>query len=360
VGKGRPCAIIAGVSSRIFLCICLVAVVGLGGSAEAAAPRSSVPAGFQPVSFTAVSESDFWLLGTVRCHGRRCTAIVRTTDGGRSFAAVGAPALPVSGTTPELRFADHLDGFAFVRWSGLFYATHDGGASWQRLRLGRVLGFATGAGKVYVVTSRRLEYSRVAANAWHARPLPFSSDGSALDLQAHQANLWLLGTHGGKTSARDELARSIDAGQTFATARGPCVPGLGGELAPTSSTVVWAVCPTGMSAGAWRSTNGGVSFARVRTPPLVNAAQIAPASGTTAVLHRGGNTRLLRTTDGGRTWSAARTPGRAVSIIFVGLTDARVGAALAQTGYDQSAKTEVVALWRTTDGGATWSTVRVR
>src|SRR5438132_214317 len=103
---------------------------------------------------------------------------------------------------------------------------------------------------------------------------------------------------------------------------------------------------------------GSNSFARIRTPPLVNSAQLAPASDSTAVLARGVGARLLRTTDGGKTWNAPKTPGRATDVIWVGFTDARVGAALAH-GYDASAKTEVTALWRTTDGGATWSKVRV-
>jgi photosystem II stability/assembly factor-like uncharacterized protein len=347
--------------SRALLSVVLVAVTCSASSSDAAVARSSVPAGFEPVSFTAVSERDFWLLGTVPCHGSRCTAIVRTKDGGRSFAAVHAPALPTSGNTPELRFADRLDGFAFIPWRGVFYATHDGGASWRRLALGRVLGFATGAGNVYVVTSRRLEYSRVFANAWHSRPLPFTSDGSAIGLAAHGANLWLLGTRPSNgPSANDELARSSDAGRTFITGAGPCVPGLGGELAPTSPHVVWAVCPTGMSAGAWRSTDGGISFARLRTPPLVNSAQLAPASASTAVLARGVGSRLLRTSDGGKTWNAPKAPRRTTDIMWVGFTDARVGAALVQTGYDAKAKTEITELWRTTDGGATWSKIRVR
>ena len=343
--------------SRAFLS--LVLFVGLGTSSGAAVPARSVPAGFEPVSFTAVSERSFWLLGTVPCSGGRCTAIVRTTDGGRRFVTIHAPALPTSGTTPELRFADRLDGFAFVPWRGLFYATHDGGATWRRLALGRLVAFATGSGNVYVATSRRIEYSPVSTNAWHARPLPFTSDGSPLDLAAHGANLWLLGTQRATGSFHDDLARSNDAGRTFRTGAGPCVPGLGGGLAPTSTNVVWAVCPTGMLGGAWRSTNGGISFAHLPTPQLVNAAQIGPASATTAVLDRGVGVRLLRTTDGGRKWSPPKTPGRATSIVWVGFTDARVGAALVQTGYSESAKTEVTALWRTTDGGATWSNVRV-
>jgi hypothetical protein len=122
---------------------------------------------------------------------------------------------------------------------------------------------------------------------------------------------------------------------------------------------MWAVCPTGMLAGAWRSTDGGVTFQHVNTPPLVNSAALAPASGTTAVLARNGaRSRLLRTTDGGVHWTAPRVPGLATFVPWIGFTDADVGAALVQTGDDGSAKIERQALWRTTDRGASWSRVR--
>src|SRR5207247_4574552 len=112
-GSLRPAKMLLNV--RALLGVVAVSVL-VGGSAAAAVSRSSVPARFQPLSFTAVSERDFWLLGTVPCRRGRCTAIVRTRNGGKSFAAVHAPALPMTGTTPELRFADRLDGFVFVRW----------------------------------------------------------------------------------------------------------------------------------------------------------------------------------------------------------------------------------------------------
>jgi hypothetical protein len=347
-----PSAIIDLVTFRLLLALLVLVVLGSG--AGTAAPKRSVPAGFRPLSFTAVSERDFWLLGTVPCDGHRCTSIVRTTDGGRSFTVLTAPTLPSSGNTPVLRFADHTDGFAFVPWSGWFFSTHDGGVTWKRLNLGRILGFATGAGKVVVATSGRLESSAVFADAWRSRSLPFPSDGSALDLEARQARLWLLGTRRGSVPSHDVLARSSDAGRTFVTGVGPCVPGLGGELAPTSGDTVWAVCPTGMSAGAWRSTDGGVHFTRLRTPQLVNSSQLAPASASIAVLDRGVAARLLRTTDGGATWKPPSTPGGGTNVFWVGFTDARVGAALVQTTGTSSA------LWRTTDGGATWATVRIR
>ena len=190
--------------------------------------------------------------------------------------------------------------------------------------------------------------------------MPFTPDGSVLDLAAHGPDVWLLGTlAGNKRMEHDELARSTDAGRTFVTGPGPCYAGLGGELASTSAGVIWALCPTGMLAGAWRSTDGGITFTHLTTPPLVNSAMLAPASDDTAVLvGNGAGSRLLRTTDGGATWKAASTPAPAMYTPWIGFTDAQVGTALVQTGWDASAKVEMQALWRTTDGGAHWSKVR--
>lgn len=340
-------------SLRTLLVIACSAVLGLAGTSSAALSNRPVPSGFQPLSFTAVSENDFWLLGSVPCRRGHCAAIVRTTDGGKTFTAINAPHLSLAGLTPELRFADRRDGFLFSPWHGPFFATHDGGRTWVQVVLGPIRGFATGGGRVYVVSAHSLALGAVAFKGWSSRPLPFPSDGSPVDLEAHGRYLWLLGTRRGATPVHDVLARSADAGRTFRTAPAPCTPGLGGQLAPTSATDVWAVCPTGMLAGAWHSTDGGKTFARVRTAPLVNAAQIAPASATTAVIARGGNAGLIRTTDGGKSWKRPTTPRRGSDIFFVGLTDARVGAALVHNGASSE-------LWRTEDAGATWFRVLVR
>jgi photosystem II stability/assembly factor-like uncharacterized protein len=346
-----------------------------GAHVPAAVALREPATGFNPLSFTAVSDSDYWLLGSVRCGKRRCNAILRTTDGGRSFARVDVPRLRSvdrAPLTPTVRFADVRDGYLFTGGvGGIFYSTHDGGVTWHRLALRSVLAFATGGGNAYLVTARcslercsgyRFERSPVWADEWSAQPMPFAADTSIVDLAAHGLNVWLLGTpRGGENgSGSDRLARSRDGGRTFAVTSGPCVPGLGGELAPTSARVVWAVCPTGMLAGGWRSTDGGATFERLRTPPMVNSAALAPASRSTAVLARNGaRTPLLRTTDGGARWAPATTPETALFVPWVGFTDARVGAALVQTGWDATAKLERQALWRTADGGAHWSRVRL-
>jgi hypothetical protein len=61
---------------------------------------------------------------------------------------------------------------------------------------------------------------------------------------------------------------------------------------------------------------------------------------------------------GGATWTAPTTPSVPPFIPWIGFTDATVGAALVQIGWDAAAKIETQALRQTADGGADWSKVR--
>lgn len=101
-----------------------------------ASPRSA-PSGFQPVALSAISESVFWVLGSVGCEGESaCQAVIlRTLDAGRTFQRTPAPRmvyLDGTGTgerllVNEVRFADASDGWVFGQF-GPMWSTHDGGA----------------------------------------------------------------------------------------------------------------------------------------------------------------------------------------------------------------------------------------
>ncbi|HEV7641602.1 MAG TPA: hypothetical protein VGO39_12115 [Gaiellaceae bacterium] len=357
----------------------LAAVLVAGAGCGSRGARA-VPSGFVPLSFTAVSENDYAVLGSAPCASGRCTAIVRTTDGGGSFRSTPAPELEglgAPGSQATLRYADHDDGFAFVTGAvGALYATHDAGMSWHRQHLESVIAFAIGGGHVYTVTARctpdrctgfRFQRSPVSRDAWTSEAMPFTPDtpyGPSLDLSAYGPNtVWLLGSPAGRVASQyDVLARSTDAGRAFTVGEGPCFRDLGGTLAPSSARVVWAVCPTGMMARAARSTDGGSTFSPLRTPSgLVNSARLAPAADRTAMLIRNGaGAPALLTTDAGASWTTPKTPAGATFWAWVGFTDAKTGAALVQTGYDTAAGVETQQLWRTSDGGARWSAVRFR
>jgi photosystem II stability/assembly factor-like uncharacterized protein len=341
-------------------------LAGCGGSPRHAPRASPLAAGFVPEALAATGAQDLWLLGRVPCRGGRCFAVARTTDGGRSFTTATAPRLPAEGSQPELWRSGADDGFVLVPGKRpALYATHDGGATWRRTLRG-VVAFAAAGGNAYAVTADcsktgctryRFARSRASGDSWTASPTPFTPDGSVLDLSARGDGVWLLGTRaGGQARAHDALARSTDAGRTFSPGPGPCYPGLGGTLEPSAHGAVWAVCPTGMAAGAWRSTDGGATFRQLRTPELVNSAQLAPASARVAALVGSGEpTRVLFTADGGATWARATTPPGARAVIWLGFAGARVGYGLAQRGRSARANVDDVALWRTTDGGASWS-----
>jgi photosystem II stability/assembly factor-like uncharacterized protein len=353
------------------------AAVLLAGTGCGSQRAGAVPAGFVPLSSSAIGVNDYAVLGSAPCASGRCTTIVRTTDGGESFRTTPAPELEglgAPGNQATLRYADHDDGFAFVTGAGgAFYATHDAGASWHRQKLGSLIALATGGDHVYTVTARctadrcarfRFRRSPVSRDVWTSQAMPFRPDSPSLDLSAYGANdVWLLGTRAGPGASQyDVLARSTDAGQTFTVGEGPCFRDLGGALAPSSARVIWAVCPTGMLAGAARSTDGGITFSPLRTPSaLVNSARLAPASDRRAILLRNGAAAPpLLTTDAGATWMTPKTPAGGTFWAWAGFTDAKRGAALVQTRYGTAAGVETEQLWRTIDGGSRWTIVRLR
>jgi photosystem II stability/assembly factor-like uncharacterized protein len=324
-----------------------------------AGPSGPVPAGFAPTSFTAINELTWWLLGTAPCSTPPCTSIVRTTDGGVSFAGVPAPRAPLTSASSQagisaLRFADPANGFAY---GGAFYVTHDAGSSWEALNLGgRVIDLAIAAGRAYAIVSpvgggaNRLMSSFVGEDDWTA----VSAAGPVAD------GLWARGSDVFVESADQRYALvSHDQGITFARYPSPS-PDLGCAFQELSPPVVWAHCPTGMMSEVWRSTDGGATFQLASGggsigpgDGLPNSAAFAAASATTAVV---GFQQLYRTTDGGEAYSPIATPAGITWWQYLGFTDATHGVAL---GYLGSQIPSHERLYYTTDGGLSYHPVPV-
>jgi hypothetical protein len=352
-----------------------LAALALTGAAAAAATAaygrgvaSGVPQGFDAETAAAVGASDLWVLGGYRCGSTFCDALVRSTDAGKHFRRVGLPPFPSKGTVPTLEFANARDGFAFVRYGGPLYVTHDGGSSWHRAGVsGKVISFALGGGDAYVVTApRSFERSPVAEDRWRALRLPSFKRGYSVSLAVSGARVWLLGTPQRRhANDSDELALSADRGLHFALRPGPCFAELSGTLVPARSGVVWAVCPTGMMAELRLSKDGGRTFPGVRSvhdpgglrlPSLTNGARIAAMSARDAVLYSGGQGPLLRTSNLGARWTSLRQTARFEQVFWFGFSSSRVGAAVVTTRSHPSRGS----LRRTTDGGATWVSIPIR
>ena len=120
------------------------------------------------------------------------------------------------------------------------------------------------------------------------------------------------------------------------------------------------------------TANGGRDWTRVTTdglaPSLPNEGAFA-ASGTNIAVYRkkyawiglgsAARARVLRTTDGGRTWKVFETPlrsGQSSGIFSVAFRDARHGVIVG--GDYQKEKEAIDNLAITSDGGATWTLVK--
>jgi len=307
-----------------------------------------------------VGTRDLWVLGDYHCSGTWCLALVRSTDAGKHFARVSLPSLPAQATVPTLEFANARNGFVYIDGTRRLYATHDGGSSWHRAGLaGKIVAFALGGGNAYAVVGHVLERSQVGRNAWRRRPV--RAPRLPVSLAARASDVWFLGPPQHRPDF-DTLMLSANRGRTFTARKGPCLSELGGTLVPAPDGVVWAVCPTGNMAQLALSRNDGRSFPSIesvhdhgglRHPGLVNSARIAAASARVAVLSRGAEGALLRTTDAGRHWRSVPRTGRIKEVFWLGFTTSRVGAALVQLRRRAE-------LWRTTDGGSTWQPMPIR
>jgi photosystem II stability/assembly factor-like uncharacterized protein len=313
-----------------------------------------VAQGFVPTDVTAVSASQWWVLGYngPSCSAASCTRILHTTDGGSTFISIPVPPIAPAHAgqqAPRLRFADAANGWA-VSADAAVWATHDGGAHWlQDSGAGSVTDIEASSGSVYAIacasgTSCTLERSPAGQGNW-SNLAGSGGRGKLGHLVVNGAHLWVaIASPGGGPGS---LLASADGGQHFST-QTACSSALGfADPYAVSSSVLWATCATGTEASAWRSLDGGQHFAQVSAPPIANFASIAGVSSTTAVI---GAQALLRTVDGGHTF--APVEDNQTEWTVVGFTTSVNGFAFDLQPAGGSA------LWRTNDAGAHWYQVR--
>lgn len=339
-------------------------------SSVAPSPRSSavqnsphatvggpVPAHFAAASMTATSTSTFWVLGTAPCTSPPCTSVVRTEDAGRTFRGMPAPKAPLStspmgsNTVSDLRFADATDGYAF---GGSLWTTHDGARTWRQQQLpGLVLKVEAAQGTAWALvksgSTHRLYRSAASSDSWSRVALPAPLDDTTPDLVLQPGLVAVLGGSSGSAVA----FVSTDGGRTFQQRENPCPVAFGAPSLSAADGTLWAFCPTGTQGRPYASTDDARSWTPISGAPAggwANSSVIGGRSASSAVLASGG--RLYRvTTGGGVQRESSPSIGAGTSLRFVGFTTP-------QLGYAVLARPSTSSLLRSTDGGRTWSVVR--
>ena len=267
-----------------------------------------MPAGFVIESFTAVSPSRWWLLGTVPCAAKLCPEIAATADAGASFTTMPAPggAYRTSQATPpvsSIRFADPADGWVF---GPKLYATHDGGRHWTAVDLpGHVTALEPGLDRVFATVDPRTppcystgtcDESTPGAQVWRSTPgsnrwaVDAAAGYASAGLAVHGMSVWVMNSIATKDGPAigTRLLYSADGGDHFVTQPQP-VTGVACDYQPVSNQVLWAYCSGGHFMFVYRSTDSGAHFTETQDSQTPNAnncpngSQLAAATETTAV-----------------------------------------------------------------------------
>lgn len=331
-------------------------------------PTSSlpIPAGFQPVALSAISETDFWVLGRSPCATvNGCpTEILHTTNAGSTFQRIPAPATVYltgagtggSPTVSDLRFANASDAWAFG--DGPAYVTHDGGTQWKELNPDwTFLQIEPGAnGYVYASVQvcptpsattgcvDSLMRSEADADAWAPLAVPGAPVGRP-SIGVHGDAIWVM-----YFDRSTRLAwMSDDDGRVWNPASMPCEPDLGGLFDPVSTTVIWAFCATGMEGDAAVSTNGGAFYTTHEGPATAfgNGSFVAALSARDAFV--AGPAGVELTTNAGVSYRTLPQPPPA---LWIGFTDSEVGYVISENQDTLTSQ-----LWRTSDAGSSWKLV---
>ena len=269
-------------------------------------------------------------------------ALGRSVDGGRTYealpvpdgATVGAPGRAASGTVRGVRFSGGDNGWLYGETS---FATRDGGRTWTRLDVGgAVVALEASRGRVFAAVRSGAELRLLSADAaggpWRTyvqelatgpAPALVSSDRTAYLIDGRR--LWVV----------DDVVRERTS---------PCSDG--DEVrAAVSNASVWAAC--GSPAGAWslhRSPDAASGFTDQKWPRAATVHSLASRTAGEVFVSAGG-LGLVRQPAGRARVVVSPPAGGRGALSYLGFTTERLGFALPSSG----------GVWRTEDGGATWS-----
>lgn len=336
------------------------------------ASKISVPTltGVKVLDITFTGGGNGWGLASADClqGSGRCTALLRTSDGGAVWQSRPNTPFHVAGVdgcsapcVTNLRFATDQVGYAFGR-DALFMTT-DGAGSWQRLD-GGADALETLDGNVIRVSSDATDcppgcnytvrVADVGSRDWRTVSLPGpagAGDGVQLARDGDHAYLLVLANPaGGAGRATSTLWTSADDGATWRN-RGEQCAADGGEndsraLTTASDGTVFLVCrdrTSGRQAIAV-STDDGSRW--TTGPASLGAADVTAFGAASASTMLVGTDDTYRSTDGGRRFTR---PDGIGPVAYLGFASDTVAHAIAADGRT---------IYTSTDAGKTWQGVR--
>jgi hypothetical protein len=335
-------------------------------------------AGFAATSVTFVSTDQAFVLGTAECAHARCTAIAATPNRGATWERLPAPAVPLGDPLANsgqaavwgIRFAGQEQGFVFG--NGL-WATTDGGERWtasaspggsiddlevidgQVLALSYACSAKSGCGQTGALYRRAL-----AGGPWS-----LVTQVSGAPVIATQARVAAVVDDGGRVMVTG------DGGLTFAVRATPCAGSgsAGSAVAVTGPDSLGLLCAGGAAAGSVQKTvyvsdDLGATWSKAGSPPFAGdpwgISAGTPARLTVAAVS--GATWLYYSADGGVQWTIAyRAPfDGGVEFNDLGFTTTADGVAVLGPVYSDANPYGMPGeLLLTSDGGASWTSVRI-
>lgn len=348
-------------SLTLVLAVCVGLVAAMTSAPEAGAITRGAPEGFVPASTSWSSPRTGWVLGFARCGDDRCPALVRTWDGGRSWWPWVSPdvRLPEDNRRVRVHFAN--DRVGAVTDGTDLWVTRSGGLFWRKAAIAdpgaepTVGALADNDHALFAVVATnagtRVLSSSLSRDRWRPIPgvaLPGRTGG---DVVAEGGTAYVALTavhrvHGYWTVTSDGRGKA---------AAPPCPVHADADLGLADGTV-YALCSSdpgmGDVAKHVKRATGDDGFVDVGRAPMIGITTGFAAASTSAVVITAtgrGASFVHHSSDGGGSWQTSLVlPGAPLSDLQ--FTDAWHGVLLRGRPALGEAR-----LYRTLDGGATWT-----
>jgi len=352
-----------------------LSVASASGSVVASTPPTNV---FNPVSVSAVSPNDYWVLGyTSSSDGGIATTVMQTTDAGQHFTPVASPPAfvaqspaklaPGASTVTDVRFGDTKTGWVF---GSALFSTDDGGASWSRIAAipGPIIDLVASNGTAWAIvqtaSSNSTSSSAVSnqyalwstsygksSQAWSQVGLPIDLGSTVPSIVDQDGTVTIMAS--GPTRASNNGHVLIAApGKPFTDHTGPCTQeGIHGLS--NSAKAVWASCPADTGQQLALSTDRGATWKAVpltSTLPDTDGAGLGAIDDHNAVVYDASISGLLRVSADSSILEGL-TDIASGGVSFIGFTTPAAGFAITESTLGGAR------LQRTSDGGHTWAVV---